>query len=613
MSRLSDRKSNTLGTIASIQTLLERYPTLTTTDPMLTNFSLNTSLGFMLDVLRVIGVTQNDIIGWLTKLITGDPKKGTGVLEGIEKAVKLILLTNIKDIFTCSVNPIIPDSVMKYVYDDDGQPDSMNAGLEINLNVVDLFGQLKSTPTDEKGGIFYFDTQDYNPNTVWKSADFNAFLWYVINKGSITSESDRIRNTWDNRVAYIKKFENDQILKDNFFSVVTGSTETSGATINIKGTDEDVLKKQIIICEYVERADSSTYNTNSDVLKVWLNANRYKRTVKLDKKNGEVESEAGEENVGNNIANQVADIEVGLNKTIFEFNYDYIYSLKLFDSKTLVAQVLNSMLGLGASLSVSYSVQLKFIEAKVNEIVKKIIESDDTETNECYFTFSNAEYDTMLRRAQEQHEGVYNTKNGYNTYASVDGDAIADALARIDESATLVEKTQTISKILQDVAATAATNSSLEVNQEFTWGLNFIYDFIQQTMTQIVVEVLSPKVAILYAINSAFMGDAGNMKSWEHFLDNFQNVIVMIVRQIKDIIIQELYQFLMDQLKPLIDLFIAKIALETVKNYKDLITNLIENCIPNVGFQFNKRQSVIDNVNYADIVPKQESNDVKKC
>lgn len=596
MSRLSDKKSNTLGTIASIQTLLERYPTLTTTDTMLTNFSINTSLGFMLDVLRVIGVTQNDIIGWLTKLITGDPKKGTGVLEAIEKAVKLILLTNIKDIFTCSINPIIPDSIMKYVY---GQADPQNAGLEINLNVVDLFGQLKSTPTDEKGGVFYFDTQDYNPNTVWKSTDFNAFLWYVINKGSIASESDRIRNTWDNRVSYIKDFENDQILKNNFFSVVTGSTEATGATINIKGTDEDVLKKQIIICEYVERGDGSTYNTNSDVLKVWLNANRYKRTVKLGK-NDDTDS-------------PLSDVEIGFNKTIFEFNYDYIYSLKLFDSKTLVAQVLNSMLGLGASLSVSYSVQLKFIEAKVNEIVKKIIESDDTETNECYFTFSNAEYDAMLRKAQEQHEGVYNTNNGYNTYASIDGDAVADALARIDESATLEEKTQTISKILQDVAATAATNSSLEVNQEFTWGLNFIYDFIQQTMTQIVVEVLSPKVAILYAINSAFLGDVGNMKSWEHFLNNFQNVIVMIVRQIKDIIIQEMYQFLMDQLKPLIDLFIAKIALETVKNYKDLITNLIENCIPNIGFQFNKHQSVIDNVNYADIVPKQESNDVKKC
>ena len=74
---------------------------------------------------------------------------------------------------------------------------------------------------------------------------------------------------------------------------------------------------------------------------------------------------------------------------------------------------------------------------------------------------------------------------------------------------------------------------------------------------------------------------------------------------VKDIIVKELYNFMMEQLKPLLELLIAKLALETVKYYRDLIMNLILNCIPT--FNFGNNSSIIDNVNYADII-----NDVPK-
>ena len=36
------------------------------------------------------------------------------------------------------------------------------------------------------------------------------------------------------------------------------------------------------------------------------------------------------------------------------------------------------------------------IEAKVSEIVKKVIEADDTSSSDCYYTFSNDAYDALL-------------------------------------------------------------------------------------------------------------------------------------------------------------------------------------------------------------------------
>ena len=111
---LKGRQSDVFGKIAAINTLLDRYPVLTTTDPMLTNFSMNTSIGFLLSLLEVFGVTQTDIINWICKII-GDGEDG--VLTAIEYAVKGILLANIKNVFSCSFNPIIPDNLMRYSID----------------------------------------------------------------------------------------------------------------------------------------------------------------------------------------------------------------------------------------------------------------------------------------------------------------------------------------------------------------------------------------------------------------------------------------------------------------------------------------------------------------
>jgi hypothetical protein len=128
-------------------------------------------------------------------------------------------------------------------------------------------------------------------------------------------------------------------------------------------------------------------------------------------------------------------------------------------------------------------------------------------------------------------------------------------------------------------------------------------DFVKQTVVQIVLQVLSPKVGILFAINSQILGDVGDLNDWENFLKHFDNLIANIVESVKDIIVKELYNFMMQQLKPLLELLISKLALETIKYYKELIQNLILNCIPLLRFGGGDALNTqIDNVNYADII-----------
>lgn len=143
MSTIADLKTRTLGSIAAIQTLLERYPVLTT------NANLdgeNTSFGFMLNVLKIIGVTKEDIIEWVSNILCG---KGTdGFLVGLEEAVKGILLANVKKLFTCDINPIIPNDLM---YPNESDENKVTGeGLSLSLDTVDMFGYLNNCPTNEK-------------------------------------------------------------------------------------------------------------------------------------------------------------------------------------------------------------------------------------------------------------------------------------------------------------------------------------------------------------------------------------------------------------------------------------------------------------------------------
>lgn len=694
MSKLSDKKSNTLGSLAAIQTLLERYPVLTTTDSMLTNFSVNTSVGFLLDILSVLGITQTDLIKWVAKLLGGNGG-GDGFLNVIEQAIKVILLTNVKDLWTCSVNPILPDSIMRYsypIFPDGTRKDPYEDAsivkskdfkkIEIDLNQVDMFGILNNCPSDSDGSIFYFDSYEsifdkkedkkdsstfdnfkgsfknfkelskkieedknfkindgdiikitqgfdkyyiskggsfvlyedspsYSPNDLWKSCDFNAYLWYIINKGTTSNLSDLQYSCWDNRVQNITPLRDNPSLRSEFFDITKCQDKKNASLdkIQIKSGDETVNKKQIIICEFNERVTPTANEGNlpsSNVLRVWLNANRYYRTRKMRVKKPSL-----------NKGGEPEYVELAFNKTIFEFNYDYIYSLKLFDTKSLIAQILNSLLGLSASLSVSFSVEQKMIEAKVGEMVKKVIEMDDQSSSDCYYTFSNEEYDNMLKETLDKYSGVYSSGNETGAMVNVDSQEIINSLKNIKQSDNLVEQETKLTRILEDITETVSSPSGITTECKFSFGLNFIQDFIQQTVTQITLQVLSPKVAILYSINSAIMGgDADNIKSWEDFMRNFQNVLISIIKKVKDIIVEELLKFVMEQIQPLLELLISKLVLETLQYYKELIEQLIVDCIPSIPMiSFGSNNTTIDNVNYADIIQESDANDVNnnKC
>ena len=212
-----EKKEKVLGSIASIQTLLERYPVLLTADSDNNgNGNTNVSMSFLMALLGMLNVTQQDIVTWMARMMSS--KSADGILNTIEEAVKVILLTNIKSLYTCSADPLISDELLGDYTDINGQP-AKGKGLEIDLEVADIMNILSFCPLSYEGEAFYFDNGTDNAvireiSDLWKSRDFNAFLWYVINRAQ-TNKSEERKRVWDNRCRYFKNRE----YSNNFFAV----------------------------------------------------------------------------------------------------------------------------------------------------------------------------------------------------------------------------------------------------------------------------------------------------------------------------------------------------------------------------------------------------------
>jgi len=615
MSKVKDIQSKTFGSIAAIQTLVENYPSLKNTDSIMESIDIGTSLGYMLSLLRVIGLTQTDIYNWLSKILCGEAiwtddmketltassEKATGgILNAIEYAIKGILFANIKDLFGgCPVEPMIPDWLIEESsVNIDGES---GKGLKVNIAMIDTFGTLQNCPCDDFGSIFYFDTKpniynlDYNVNTVYKSSDFNAFLWYIINKSGADGK------LWDNRV---------NVQSDLLASVVNIGTDdnpiytwplseaffdSSVQDGKITDGNKTITKKSIMCCRYI---DSGNITDGDGIIKVTLPENRYR----YKSKNG----------------------SFYINRTIFEFNYDYIFSLKLFDTKTLVANIINSMLSLSSTIGVGVTFEKNIVKQQVSEMVKNIMTAqsdEDIEQQPCVNTFTNEQFDNAMKRAEMAKNGEFDLDGTLVNVNEVDTGLIVDKIKKISQSE---DQQGAINDALTSISDTISNAPEISVDMKFACDVSFIYNFLQQTVTEIVMQILSPKVTMLYAINSAIMGDISDIKGWEQnftfhsindLLSKLRNLIENIIKQCLELILKELFNFLMEKLGPIIKIFTMRLLLETVRDYKDLILQLITNCgmLPLNIARYADGTLNIDDVRYADIVPMQTAPGNNNC
>ena len=284
--------------------------------------------------------------------------------------------------------------------------------------------------------------------------------------------------------------------------------------------------------------------------------------------------------------------------TVYEFNYDYVMGMKLFDAKVLASTLLQTLVN--TKVGINFNLSFKHQEAteKIKSIIKQIVNSDDGERNECFFTFDNSKYDDLLKRAEEKRANRQSF--GRTTREAGVFDSVNDILKEYDTATELHEKKEILSRAIDQAAVSLSAGS--DDRDKFEVEYSFVFDLIENLILAMMNAIMSPKVLMLLEVNQRLMGGTWQKFTVEDLLKAMTGVINAMVKELRDLLIQELLKFLMKVLQPIVEMLGSIIIRERLEYYAEVIENIIKNC-PVIWFRFGNQyeEAKIDTVDYADI------------
>lgn len=290
--------------------------------------------------------------------------------------------------------------------------------------------------------------------------------------------------------------------------------------------------------------------------------------------------------------------------TVYEFNYDFVMGMQLFDP-TVVATKLIEMFtncftyGSGVGLDVSINKSETAYQMRISEIVKNIVESTAYEVSDCFYTFDNSKYDSMLNDAELKRSRLYPfNENGNLSATESNTEKSFEILNEFDNNATLQENIDVMTRTITQATA----NITEEVLPEDKYGIdiNIIEGFIKMLVNVTVESLLTPKMILLFETNRQLMGDNNIKLSIEEFLESITGLIVAIVSEIRDLILQQLLDWVMKLLQELFEVIADELLKEQLEYYYRLIKGMLEACWIKASHR-SPLDSKLDVVNYADI------------
>ena len=690
MASLQDMQQEALATIDTAKVLVDKVLSIfdfVTLSPSLTingQFAIN-PIGYLLQLLERAGVTYDELLEWLSNFIIY-------IVPLLEVSVKAVILTNLKNMVTCTADPRIPDKYRKRHKEPTDYNTSQEYGIDISLESIDFFNKLTINPLGD-GKYLYFGLD--NVDNVYKFAraeDFDAFLWFVMHKGHFPNSSKITDMTNINGSSSVEGDSLLDVVKVNYDSaspskILPGNTfiyDGSSQIISlcIDGTydsDNNIIQNTLVpvsddwnsVNWYVRRGDYYTKNLGvgsgntrdyskesgicniqfldqanaSDSPLTGLVNNKFRFTIlpkpyvhvpHIDLKNpnnseppwrfkkllfdskGNYDpngkytiSTATTEQVEDNVIKVGNYIEINIksgnvtvtNKselikeliecypglTVYEFNYDYVMSMKLFDAKVLASNLIArlSSLRIGGSLSMGMEHQNGTEEIK--EIIKNIVESDEISVDDCFFEFSNDKYDSLLKRAEKAKA------------KKIDLTEAREILEEFKEDAELNKQVDILNRAITQ--ATVSVTEGLPEQDKFNVRFNLITDFVEQLTSLLIETILTPKVLMLFEVNETIMGGKWQKLSVKDLIKSMRDIIVAIIKEIRDLIIQELLKLLLKVLSPIIAVLLSSLVREQLEAYAEAIDEIIRNC-PRIWFSFGRNENSetkLDVVDYADI------------
>ena len=485
MASKQDAQSEAMALIdmgkAMVDKVLSILPFLLSSPSFSANFSTN-PFGLLMQLLKHLGVTYKDLENWLTHMLIL-------VIPELEIATKAILLTNLKKMVSCSIDPRIPEKYRKKYKQSNNPETSQERGIDIDIESIDYLDKLSMSPLSDSGKYSYFGLDGVKDSYKFARADdFDAFLWFVIHKGKFpnsaiaavgkegqlgfhTSGSTNGASLLETLEVSVEPNQKNTstILLGNTFMYKNGRT-ISMCIDNKYGTNGQVLKSTIVpttdnwnsvnwygrraydlgknlglhmgvnnvtnntryngkprdyskefgICnlQYIDQAstDSPIIGTVNNKLKFTILPKPYVHIPDTSKNDnillsfkkvlfngkGELDS-SGKYSLSESDARDILDfsgsklkLKNGVTKeqilpklyecypglTVYEFNYDFVMSMRLFDARVIASTLLDTLQQTQIGISLGISHQHQEPSDMIAEIVKNIINSDDSDVED---------------------------------------------------------------------------------------------------------------------------------------------------------------------------------------------------------------------------------------
>ena len=678
MANIKETQQDTMALIDASKAMIDKVMTimgLMTVSPSLSFTFATNPIGFLLQLLKHLGITYEELRQWLTNFLVL-------VVPGLEISVKAILLTNLKNMISCSIDPRIPEKYRKKHKAVTDYNTSQEYGIDINIESIDFLDKLSVNPLSDEGRELYFGTQGINDVYKFVRADdFDAFLWFVMHKGrfpnaakidsvsSFTESNVHGMNAQsvigDSLLESVEVFydeespsrilvgntftynpsghvismcvdsvynENNNITRNKLIPVSDDWASVNwydrrayhlGKNLGILPSNERKYDKERPLCnlQFIDQASSDAPITGlvnnklrfTILPRPYMDLGTYGLRKMLFDASGMYDPN-GKYTVldGNDISSWTTEegertwsadtknlIECYKGLTVYEFNYDYVMSLKLFDAKILATTLLDSLIDMRVGINASYNDKYIRGTETVKEIIKNVINTDDSEINNCFYTFDNTKYEAMLRKTEE-----IRAKGGRASALT----ELIETLNEYDSKTELHEQIDVLHRAITQASVSVSEGVPDKSKSEVEFAL--VFDMVESLTLAIVTAILSPKVLMLLEVNQQLMGGTWEKFSVYDLIRSMASVIEAIVKEVRDLIIQELLKLVLKQLEPIVAMISSILLREQIENYTDTIQDIIRNC-PYIWFRFGNQdlETKLDTVDYADIDTSNTNNE----
>ena len=467
--------------------------------------------------------------------------------------------------------------------------------IEDNLVRVDFVPEQEDVLLDSPDFIVHYE--GLNPNTLYKTMDMNAFIWYTLHKGMKNPQVEYNHMMWDSRISaakegngrksasewnewYNSKKEDDGEFKYHDSVVTDKSPIYPIIQLEPQGMAENLLRIHI---------PSQTY---------WMPKIREGNLGLIDRRP-----------------------KVASNASIYKFNWDYLTNIRILQPKLLLVGLCESLLGFTLSTISSVNINLtkKIIEAKLSSAIKSVIEANDMEVEDCYTTFSNDEVNAMM---EEMLLARYNatTYGGETSTVRVhDTKKYIDMLDKVNANTSIEGNISQIKKLITEVTVDPGTEGSINYGLQVTTDGNLLKKLLWAIAMPILMSIFTPQVLLLLYINFELTG----ITRMDEFAGNdFTKVLNLLMNKIFGLV-KSILLFIKDKIVELLLKLFYKV-IKDIKLKEELLTLLesltywlaiLKGALNSLHiFKFNRNKPIgyLDNVDYADIIGTQDTPEATK-